>query len=1283
MSKLSDIENHVNRLSGSAFQILCDTYLKKSHFSKFEYHSYGRKTGEDKTIKGNPDTYFIDQNGQYIFVMYTTIKKNLLSKLTEDVNKCFDIKKNGNTPVDRISEIVYCYTDGRISAGDRDILGNICLQHDTLFKMLSTAEISQDLFDNYPSIVRDQLGISIDTGQITDAETFIKKHDANKLSAPLNNSFLFRENELKQISLSFDNHQPVIITGPAGTGKTKLALEASKRYCISHKDYKLFCIRSKNLDARDFFDDLASSTESNDNYLFFIDDANEFQETHLNFVLDYLIEHTNSRLIVTVRNYVLKKVKKEIQKYQQPSLIRPVSFSRDQIGQLIDSAYHINQQSEFVDYVYSTYNGNPRLAMFASKLMLQKENFLDIHNTSELYDRYYQDSIEEILSVSSSAPISAGIISFLKNISLGHLDILNDLFACFDLSQADFLNDLRKFESLELVEIHRGKTDDTLTGAKISDESFSDYLVKYLFIDQRKLALDKMIELSFFKLKDRAIVACSALRRIFSDPDTINYLKQIINKIWDKLESVRDVDGESEKRFDAFFDAFFALRPTETLLELQERISSSQTVVFDANSIDFKNKVHNETINDKIIEKLGVFAGSPYEKDAIDLALEYFKKRSDLLMEFYFLFTKRFGINNLSSKHDFKTQKLVIKRLKELTTKDLISNNIFLAIKVFTYYLGFTYESIEADAVNNNSISIWTSEITEGSNVREIRNQIWDFLLYMYQASSKNHSEIEEILYNYGNRFPSKSKNVIENDYQRFCVFFQNLFDPNSLYQCVLAENIHQILNEAKIEDKGYLDKFLSSKKYKIFNQLSGSNFRKPNLNWQQAQLLRKQQISKLVDNYFYSDIKQLFIICKEVDNSLSKREKGFFCDGLNIFFDVLSKKKTDFVQAVKLYLHNNTPGHLDPSEIIQLLFTHLSVSSVSNVIEESNYDDKTLWEAVFYAELPEDKINASYLNKLLTFYSDPHHYPSKFVSGTYFLDKYKKANTKIYSIFCQQILNNYAINPQGAINILGAIFYKANLYPSSIEDVVSNFSGSMDILEESFLKCLDQFGPNSILDSRGWFFIKLIQTDSKFLDRFLNHISNIEKKSNGLLLNMEKYFGHFSLIWNLPDYYNYMDRFCQWIFNIFKYSFQRDYILKIVFAKKSNASKILQENQIEFVRESLDRHRNDEEKNFLIFLFSLIEIFSDQVKIDLIIGFEKKNPDFSIFKKISLERLNYSGAPNQMISQRLANIAFLKNLEKEMSKIVFLKHKQLIEKIIKRQEQNIDAEDLEGFLEN
>ncbi|EHN58660.1 hypothetical protein [Oenococcus kitaharae] len=1281
MSKLLDIEHHVNQLSGSAFQTLCDTYLKNSCFPKSEYYAYGRKTGEDKTIKGNPDTYFIDQNGQYIFVMYTTTQQDLLSKITDDLNKCFDIEKNGGISTNKIIEIVYCYTNGRLSVGDRDILGNICLQHDTLFKMLSTAEISLDLSNKYPSIVRDQLGISIDTGQITDAETFVEEHDANRLSAPLNNEFLFREAELKQITSDFHYHRPVIITGPAGTGKTKLALEATSRYCQSHKDYKLFCIKSKDLGSTAFFNDLTSSTESHENYVFFIDDANQFQETYL--VIDYINKHPNSNLIVTVRNYVLEKVMHEIQKYQQANLIRLDSFNRDQIGKLIKNAYHIDPQSEFVDYVYSTYNGNPRLAMFASKLMLQQQNYSDIHNTSELYDRYYQDSIDEILHTSKTAPISAGIISFLKTIRLDHLEILKDLFACFNLSQTDFLNDLRKFESLELVEIHRGKSDDTLAGVKISDESFSDYLVKYLFIDQKRLALDKMIELSFFKLKDRTIVACSALRRIFSDSKTINYLERIINQIWDKLEKDRAKDEESGKRFEAFFDAFYTLRPTETLLELQESVNASQTVTFDASSIDFKNKVRNESIDDKIIDKMGAFVNSDYEQAAIELALDYFKKRPDKIMAFYFLFTKRFGINDYSYRSGFATQKTLIRELEELTRQEPIANNFFLARKVFAYYLGFTYETIQSDPVNKNTINMQTFAIIEGPNVREIRNQIWEFLLDQYRASATRHSEIAEILYNYGNRFPSKSRDVIENDYQRFCVFFQNLFNPDCLYQCVLAENIHQILNEAKIEDKGYLDKFLNSKKYKIFKTVSDNYLRETNLSWDQMQSLKKQKIHDLVINYSSQDVSDFFKICSEAENSLPQRERSSLYYGLVYFFDALSTKQTLFVQAVTLYLQNNTPGHLDSSEIIQQLFTHQSVSDVWTLIETAGYDDKSLWEATFYAELPEDKINQSYLNQLLTFYSDPHNYPSRPRSRIYFLDKYQKINSDIYPIFYKQILKNYQMNPQGTVNILSAVFDIVHLDHSSIDTVINNFSDDINILEEAYLKCLDQSNQNSMFDYQGKFFIKLIKVDSDFLEKFLFHIADVKQYNREWISPKEKYLEHFDLIWDLPEYYNHFENICHWVLHNIKYSFERSDTLKDIFTTRSASSTAHQEKQIKFVRESLDRYQDAKEKDFVLLLFSLTEIFPSKDRINLIMGFEQKNSDFNIFSQIPLQRMSFSGTSDQIISQGLASITFLKNLEARMNGITFLKHKKFIEKLINAQKREIDAEDLEEFIEN
>ena len=54
------------------------------------------KTGTLKTTIGNPDTYFVRENGKYVFVAYTTQQDNIYSKLNEDIKKCLDTQKTGS-----------------------------------------------------------------------------------------------------------------------------------------------------------------------------------------------------------------------------------------------------------------------------------------------------------------------------------------------------------------------------------------------------------------------------------------------------------------------------------------------------------------------------------------------------------------------------------------------------------------------------------------------------------------------------------------------------------------------------------------------------------------------------------------------------------------------------------------------------------------------------------------------------------------------------------------------------------------------------------------------------------------------------------------------------------------------------------------------------------------------------------------------------------------------------------------------------------------------------------
>ena len=318
MSKLTDIKYRIDQLDGGTFQNLCDEYLTLRGYGIG--HSLGMKIGTSKTAKGNPDTYFLTKNGKYVFVMYTTQKENFVKKVLDDLEKCFDSSKTGLPPED-VVEVVYCHTCGRLLPGDFQRLNEFCEAQNTVLTLIGLDELGSDLRLSYPRLAKEFLNISVDTGQITSMSEFIQKHDANKMSAPLNTEFMLREEELKSAKEKLSLSDVLVFSGPAGVGKTRLALQFCKEIA-AESGYEVLCIKSNGLE---LYDDLIASIETGKNYLVFVDDANEL--TGLHFVLDFLPREATGqkhikKVVVTVRDYARKQVVEQILEVEKPEILK-------------------------------------------------------------------------------------------------------------------------------------------------------------------------------------------------------------------------------------------------------------------------------------------------------------------------------------------------------------------------------------------------------------------------------------------------------------------------------------------------------------------------------------------------------------------------------------------------------------------------------------------------------------------------------------------------------------------------------------------------------------------------------------------------------------------------------------------------------------------------------------------------------------------------------------------------------------------------------------------------
>ena len=66
------------------------------------------------------------------------------------------------------------------------------------------------------------------------------------MAAPIDTKFLFRENEFQDIDDAYLKVDVVILSGSAGTGKTRLALHYVKNH-LDTKNEKIYCIHSLSL----------------------------------------------------------------------------------------------------------------------------------------------------------------------------------------------------------------------------------------------------------------------------------------------------------------------------------------------------------------------------------------------------------------------------------------------------------------------------------------------------------------------------------------------------------------------------------------------------------------------------------------------------------------------------------------------------------------------------------------------------------------------------------------------------------------------------------------------------------------------------------------------------------------------------------------------------------------------------------------------------------------------------------------------------------------------------
>lgn len=550
MANIESIKQKILQLDAGSFQNLCDSYLYKIGYPNIV--SLGGEAGTRKTTLGTPDTYFIASNGKYVFVEYTTQKKNLFAKIKDDLEKCLDTSKTG-VPHDKISEIIYCHTSSNLTPLQDSEIKALCEDIGIKLTVIGIDKLAEDIYLFHHNLSRDFLGISISTGQIQSYDDFVNSYNSNRMAAPIDTQFLFREKEFKDIGDAYLKVDVVILNGSAGTGKTRLALHYVKNHPDANNE-KVYCIHSNALP---IYEDLKLFIDRPGNYFLFIDDANQL--SGLQHIIRYVSmkpEGYNVKILITVRDYALQKVIKDVREITSYEIVNINVFSDDESKKLLETSLGILNQ-EYQERIIRIAEGNARIAILAGKVACNSNRLDSINDVSQLYEDYYGSSLEDNqLLLNKNMCMTAGIVAFLEAIHLEHIDTFLPILHEKGLNRDDFIENVRILHELEIVDICNDKA------VRFSEQCLSNYLLKYVFFDKKLIGLSEMIKACFQSYRERTISSVNTLLNIFRNETLFNFVEKEIKLLWDELSI------EKSPAFFEFVKAFFRINPTETLLIL-------------------------------------------------------------------------------------------------------------------------------------------------------------------------------------------------------------------------------------------------------------------------------------------------------------------------------------------------------------------------------------------------------------------------------------------------------------------------------------------------------------------------------------------------------------------------------------------------------------------------------------------------------------------------------------------------------------------------------------------
>lgn len=950
MNTITQIENALKAINQASFQTLVNhlLYLQGNKY----VGAPGAAIGKEKTSKGTPDSYFVNED-KYIFVECTTQEKvgkskSFFDKLSKDIDHCF--KEDETTISKENIEKVILACNEKVGVEEFNLLKEKVKSYnaDTEFELITIQSLSYDLFE-FPKLTSEYLDIQIVKGDIYSLKEFLLKTEKG-LQPSLTNKFIGRENELKDCLEALEKDDILFLSGGAGVGKSKLAVQILEE--LAKKSFIPIVIQSSGVSLWDDYQHLFSKGKQ---HIILFDDANK-SINNLNYLLSKLENSTSytAKIIITSRDYVKKQVSILLDNYSYKEFNIP-EFKDKEISEIIVAAlpnlqYHNNIKRKIVELA----RGNARVALMATYSVTTDSETNYLSSPVLLYEKYFK-KISEELDIFKNPIIlkSLAIVSFFGILDRNNEELKNILSFKFNIDWNDLWTAIMELNNNEILDVYSDEI------VKVSDQVLATFVFYKCFIDEKSAVVNYSEWITVFIEKHS-----HRIRRTLIDVNnTFNYsfIKNLVlphlNEVIKKLKT--------DEEYYSFYTLFWFYKGIDCLLYLKNWIENlpQQKV---PEKINFNYIHNNHTIATKYFELLKGFWYHSNELliPSLELTFQLLNKEPNRLHEILKFIASDFKYKVNDHEEGYSRQNKLLDILLHSNLDNIqkkFNKGIFLNLA--TELLGWDYT--ENAPTKRNAFTIYSFNLVKSENLLKLRARI---LNQVYELFDFDHEEtlkiLNQIIYPGG----QIDKSIYVDELSIYQKLIDDKLDKKQYLHCkfvsVLAQHLHEIgtkypenWNEFINSDIRKLSLFLKpSWEYRTDKSIEDSEKEKRD---EFNDFVKSNNWQKIEDFLF-----QISLLYNQQKDSNAWNIEQAITD---IYCCIARKNKSELENALRLFFSKKVLFALHITVINVICSENIMTGKeLINIMNDYHFKGKTYWESIVIARLPKEQVDHYFLKLLI-----------------------------------------------------------------------------------------------------------------------------------------------------------------------------------------------------------------------------------------------------------------------------------------------------------------------------